>query len=373
VVLALCGRGVVGPVCIGVLALNLRAYKKGTACGAFFNGELAFSFGLLAPLGYACRVDVAQFPSQQDAYKQQDGKPHTQGQCPCHAARLVALRLSAAQHEEQGCTQAGQNGEKCNGDKYAHGRDYLVSRGVRHLLVGIAAVVAVVLALSLGRWQLDRAAQKEALAQSIRTEGSKAVLTASDILQSTQRGELVHRAVRLQGRWLSERTVYLDNRQMLGRVGFFVFTPLQLADSPAVVLVQRGWAPRNFENRTTLPKVETAAGQVVVDGRMAPPPSKLYEPGPSSAGAIRQNLDLAQFRQETGLPLLQDLSVVQTGAASEGLLREWPEINLGVDKHYGYAVQWFALAALIVVLYAWFQLRPVFIVSKDSHVARQPE
>src|SRR3990167_8053123 len=133
----------------------------------------------------------------------------------------------------------------------------------------MAAVAAVALAVSLGRWQLDRAAQKEALAQSIRTEGSKAALTASDILQATRRDALVHRTVRLQGRWLAERTVYLDNRQMQGRVGFFVLTPLQLADSPSVVLVQRGWAPRNFENRTALPMVQTPKELVFVEGRMA--------------------------------------------------------------------------------------------------------
>lgn len=243
----------------------------------------------------------------------------------------------------------------------------------RRGLVAVAALAAVAATLSLGRWQLDRAAQKEALAQSIRTQGAKAALTAAEVLDARDRAGLVHRSVRLQGQWLAERTVYLDNRQMQGRVGFFVLTPLQLADSPVVVMVQRGWAPRNFESRATLPALQTPSGLVVVQGRMAPPPSKLYEPGPSATGAIRQNLDLAQFQQETGLPLLQDLSVVQTGAASEGLLREWPEINLGVDKHYGYAAQWFALAALIVVLYAWFQLRPLLFVSKDSHVSRQPE
>lgn len=248
-----------------------------------------------------------------------------------------------------------------------------MSANLRRVVVGIAAIAAVAVTVSLGRWQLDRAAQKEALAQSIQTQGRKLALTASEILQANPRDALVHRTVRLEGRWLPERTVYLDNRQMQGRVGFFVLTPLQLADSPAVVLVQRGWAPRNFENRAALPVVQIPSEPVVVEGRMAPPPSKLYEPGPSASGAIRQNLDLAQFQQETGLPLLQDLSVVQTGAASEGLLREWPEINVGVDKHYGYAAQWFALAALIVALYAWFQLRPALFVSKDSHVSRQPE
>jgi surfeit locus 1 family protein len=283
------------------------------------------------------------------------------------------LGLAATQHEEQGRPQTGKDGEERNGYKVCHAGDYPVSTRLRRVLVAMAALIAVAATVSLGRWQLDRAAQKEALAQSIRTQGSKAALAASDLLATTDRTGLVHRSVRLQGQWLAERTVYLDNRQMHGRVGFFVLTPLQLADSPAVVLVQRGWVPRNFEDRAALPVVQTPGGPVVVEGRMAPPPSKLYEPGPSATGAIRQNLDLAQFQQETGLPLLQDLSVVQTGAASEGLLREWPEINLGVDKHYGYAAQWFALAALIVVLYAWFQLRPLLFVSKDSHVSRQPE
>jgi surfeit locus 1 family protein len=274
------------------------------------------------------------------------------------------LRLAAAQHEEQGCAQAGDDGKECKGYKVCHAGDYPVSARLRRVLVAMATVAAVVLTVSLGRWQLDRAAQKEGLAQSIRTQGSKAALAASDVLTTSDRTGLVHRSVRLQGHWLAERTVYLDNRQMQGRVGFFVLTPLQLADSPAVVLVQRGWAPRNFEDRTALPAVQTPGGLVLVEGRMAPPPSKLYEP---------QNLDLTRFQQETGLPLLTDLSVVQTGAAGDGLQREWPEINLGVDKHYGYAAQWFALAALIVVLYAWFQLCPLLFVSKDSHVSRQPE
>ena len=44
------------------------------------------------------------------------------------------------------------------------------------------------------------------------------------------------------------------------------------------------------------------------------------------------------------------------GAASQGLLRDWPQINAGVQKHYGYAFQWFGLSVLVVLLYVWFQL-----------------
>lgn len=87
---------------------------------------------------------------------------------------------------------------------------------------------------------------------------------------------------------------------------------------------------------------------------MASPPAKLYEFAASPSGPIRQNLDLAQWRAETGLALLE-IAVRQTGAPSDGLLRDWPEAASGAEKNYGYAVQWWALSGLIAVLYVWFQ------------------
>jgi cytochrome oxidase assembly protein ShyY1 len=71
---------------------------------------------------------------------------------------------------------------------------------------------------------------------------------------------------------------------------------------------------------------------------------------------IRQNLDLVAFRTETRLPLRTDLTLQQAGAASEGLLRDWPAPALGVEKHQGYAFQWFGLTGLVALLYVWFQL-----------------
>jgi cytochrome oxidase assembly protein ShyY1 len=52
---------------------------------------------------------------------------------------------------------------------------------------------------------------------------------------------------------------------------------------------------------------------------------------------------------------LSGLSLLQTDAPSQGLLREWPAPVSGIERHYGYAFQWFALSLLIAVLYFWFQ------------------
>lgn len=221
-------------------------------------------------------------------------------------------------------------------------------------LVTLAAVIGVATTVSLGRWQLSRAAQKETLQAAMDARAAQSVLRASDLRQASDWDALVHQHATLRGTWVAARTVYLDNRQMNAKVGFFVLTPFLLEGGGAIV-VQRGWVPRNFEQREQVPAVQTPVGVVDIEGRIAPPPSKLYEPGSPSGGAIRQNLDLAQYRAETGLALLP-IALVQTGSASEGLLREWPAVNLGVEKHYGYAFQWFGLAALIAGLYLWFQV-----------------
>jgi len=232
--------------------------------------------------------------------------------------------------------------------------------------MALSTLLGVSVTLSLGFWQLRRASQKEALTAAIAASESRLTLDAAAFLQSPHPLDQLHQSVHLRGTWVPGHQVYLDNRQMNAKVGFFVLTPLRIEGSERVLMVQRGWIPRNFESRESLPTVETPAGVVEITGRIALPPSKLYEPGEAAPGAIRQNLDLPQFRLETGLPVDDTLMLVQTGGASEGLLREWPVVSLGVEKHYGYAFQWFALAALIAGLFGWFQVRPLFIVSKDE-------
>ncbi len=276
---------------------------------------------------------------------------------------------STFEHEEKRRCEGSNDGDKSQGYKHIHGQDYPVKSRTRFIVLTLATVIAVLMTGSLGRWQLSRAAQKEALQATMDAQGKRPPLQLADILRAKESSALLHQPAHLRGTWVDGTTVYLDNRQMDGKVGFFVFTVLRLqteiiakADgnlAPTSILVQRGWIPRNFERRSELPPVQTPTEAVEVLGYIAPPPSKLYEPGSPGLGAIRQNLDLAQFAKEKGL-LLLPFTLQQTGAASEGLRRDWPAVNLGVEKHYGYAFQWFGLATLVALLYLWFQIvRPI--------------
>ena len=224
----------------------------------------------------------------------------------------------------------------------------------------LAAALAVGVALRLGFWQLDRAAQKESAQALMAARSAAPVLDAASFatLCCADPAALHYRTLRLRGQWLAQHSVWLENRQMNGRPGFFLVTPLRLEGRAEALLVQRGWAVRDADDRTQLPDVSAPAGTVEVEGLIAPPPARLYEFAASASGVIRQNLDLPAFAAQTGLVLLP-VSLLQRdppGGGRDLLLRQWPRPAVDVQKHHGYAFQWFALGALMTGLYVWFQL-----------------
>ena len=238
------------------------------------------------------------------------------------------------------------------------------------MLVLVAALLAALGTARLGFWQLDRAQQKLDLQARLQARAVLPPLGPTELPGDAAAAQAQYdRPVQLRGRWLSEHTLYLDNRQMNARQGFYVLTPLRLPSGDAV-LVQRGWMPRDFIDRARLAPLPAQPGALLISGRLAPPPSKLFSLADAEQGPIRQNLDLAAYAREIGVAL-RPWSVLQTAPAQadrqagatdpadDGLQRQWPQVAVDVSKHYGYAFQWFALCALVLGLTLWFQvLRP---------------
>jgi surfeit locus 1 family protein len=228
-------------------------------------------------------------------------------------------------------------------------------------LVWLGVIVAVAGTARLGVWQLDRAAQKTRLEQAVNERAQLPPLPAEQLARRPDAVEAqLHRRTALSGRWMASHTVALDNRPLHGRAGFVVVTPLELAPGDAV-LVQRGWVPRNAQDRTRLPALDTSPGDVHVQGRVAPWPSHRFELAAAAEhGPIRQNLDAAQLAREAGVAL-RPLSLLQLDGPDgpdrrNALVREWPVPAQDVWKHHGYALQWFALSALIAGLTVWYRL-----------------
>lgn len=236
-----------------------------------------------------------------------------------------------------------------------------VPRSRSFYVVTLAMLLGVALTMRLGFWQLSRAAEKEQRQAEITAQMQAPVLSTPFLLAAPLNFKRLHQRVVLQGHWFPEHTVYLDNRPMNGRAGFWVLTPLQL-DANTRILVQRGWLPRHQVDRTLLPDMQTPTGQVQVQGRIAPPPSDLMTlsaapvqvTASSELSQIRQNIEMQAFEAKVGGTFAA--TVLQTDQASDGLLRDWPQITAGVEKNLAYAFQWFCLAALQLILYIWFQI-----------------
>lgn len=236
-------------------------------------------------------------------------------------------------------------------------------------IIALAGLATTLVTARLGLWQLDRARQKEAVQASVESRALMPELAFAALADDpSAAGGQHHRVARLSGHWMPEHTVFLDNRPMNGRPGFFVLTPLRLDDGSAI-LVQRGWQPRDrLDPRRTEAVPTPADTRIEVRGRVAPPPSRLMEFAPAEQGPIRQNLDWIAFPQEIGRPLrpvtLQqlepalvcDASRTCDQALNDDLRRDWTVVAGSADKNRGYAAQWFALSLLVMTLLVWFQV-----------------
>jgi cytochrome oxidase assembly protein ShyY1 len=232
---------------------------------------------------------------------------------------------------------------------------------LRYVMLLAFAAAAFVVTLSLGNWQTRRAAQK--LAIESQWEAAERATPRELTARTLPLPEQLPLRVRLRGEFDHSKSVWLDNRQLDARPGFWVITPLKL-EGGAVVLVNRGWAARDASDRTRRPPVAEPAGTVVIEGLAVTHAPRLLELGEGgNAGplpAIWQNLDYAQYESASGVSVAR-LLVQQAGqtadALDDGLVRRWVRPASGVDKHRGYAFQWYALSGLIAVLVLFFGAR----------------
>ncbi|NMG44926.1 SURF1 family protein [Aromatoleum toluvorans] len=212
------------------------------------------------------------------------------------------------------------------------------------LLAGIALAL---LTLQLGNWQTRRAAEKAELQAAYRAAVERPAQPPGAMPPADWQ------KLELRGEWLPGRSILIDNRVHQGHAGYHVVTPMQLAGQGGVVLVNRGWIAASAD-RTQLPRIDNPPGAIVVTGRVRHPDAKPFLlGGDTSSGPVRQALDLSRYRAETHLPVA-DFYVQQTSPAADGLIRDWPEPDAGIDRHRGYALQWYALSALATALTLWY-------------------
>lgn len=224
-----------------------------------------------------------------------------------------------------------------------------LKRGYPRLLL-VMLLVAICLAMA---WlQLWRAETRGATFERV-----QAALLSTPVSLSPQqrdREKLIDRAAIARGRWLAEKTLFLDNKIHRSRPGYHVLTPLQLSGSEVVVLVNRGWIAAQ-RLRSELPSVPTATGEVEVSGVTRSFEIRVFELQESPPqGSVWQHVREADYRRHSGQDTLPVL-LLQTGVDSDGLIRDWGSTQNPASKHYGYMAMWlvFAIMAAAYGFFAW--------------------
>lgn len=239
----------------------------------------------------------------------------------------------------------------------------------RRPVAAMAMICLVAIGTSLGIWQLKRAAYKENIAASLQAKEQAEPLSAN--AKAWMLNEALHHRMMAKGIYLPTKAIWLENRpHPRGRdpqtgiaTGFFLLMPLQLSNEKTIIWVNRGWAPRSFDQLNKVPEVITPKGEVEVAGVVFEAAGKTYELGKDGVGVasdgllIQENLDLAKIQQSEGTQQLPFILRQDENAVKDGLQRLWASPDSGAEKHLGYAFQWFALACMSLIFWVVTGLR----------------
>ena len=208
----------------------------------------------------------------------------------------------------------------------------------------------LLLVLSLGVWQIDRGYNKKELENTFLERQSQPVkeIKYNSFLESD-----LYRNVVLEGRYL-ENIFLLDNKIYNGKPGLKVFSPFETTNN-SLVLVSRGWV--EFEDRSNLPIIKTINNVFKIQGVLRPESKDFVleneEMNNKNNPILVQTINLSELSNFLGKPLspyILELSELSESA----FIKTWQPINLSSFRHFGYAVQWFGLAIVLIVGYVFF-------------------
>lgn len=225
----------------------------------------------------------------------------------------------------------------------------------------LATLAILPVLLALGAWQFERAVWKQGLIDKEAEISQLAPAALLDVVDSPASAD--YRPVYMTGSYDLGHQLLLDNRIYKRRPGYEVLTPLRLKGQQAVVLVNRGWVPLG-PSRADLPDLPGPADERLVTGTIARLPEKIFRldaAEESHAGwpQVIQNIDLELIGERLGqavLPVVVLLDMKDT----DGFARDWqPVYGIMPDKHRAYAMQWFSLALVLVIIYAGVNTRRI--------------
>jgi len=233
------------------------------------------------------------------------------------------------------------------------------------LIPTLATLIMFPLLLTLGFWQLDRAAQKQTLYDNFIERTGRGSVDLNKLLALPGvADDILWRRGWIQGRYTDAGVFLLDNQVMGGRAGYFVYSPFEMAGTDLWILVNRGWVAAG-DYRDRAPDIAEASGSYTLTGTVVDFP---MSPGLLMSNDMQDSQALAPgvYRvQAVGRDVFEGLlghtvypyEFRLDQESASGFMRDWVQPGSGMERHLGYAFQWFALAAVLLVIYVSVNLQ----------------
>ena len=228
------------------------------------------------------------------------------------------------------------------------------------ILPTLAVLAMLPLLTSLGLWQLDRAAEKQALQTLLqeRLEKPAEHITKAGDLEA----DMTFRRAILDGYFDTKHQYLLDNRIYRGRAGYSVYTPFSLDKGESWIMVNRGWIAA-ARDRKKLPDIEVSGAEVKIEGVLGRPPGQLMQlaaPEDIHNGWPQrvQNLELEEVERQTGLRL-HDFVLHLDASSEHAYQQDWVPYVDTPQKNHAYAIQWFSMAVVLLLIYTGLNTRRI--------------
>lgn len=236
-------------------------------------------------------------------------------------------------------------------------RHYEFSPGLWPTLL---TLIVFPLLLTLGFWQLNRADQKAEMQAAFNERYDKPAVDLARLSDRHPAGAMHWRNVIVNGRY-AEHSYLLDNQVYAGETGYRVYTPLKLAGRDAAVLVERGWVALGTDRRH-VPDIPLPDGELQLNGRIVPAPATGIMLAEHRIESMAANLYRVQRISPEELSVHSELNllpyVVRLDSAPHAQDDEKSALGgFGRERHLGYAFQWFALAATLLIIYVFVNVK----------------
>ena len=209
-------------------------------------------------------------------------------------------------------------------------------------------IATLVLLISLGFWQLDRADEKRAIEDQIDSanSGDVKLIDSAEFLKDK---EYYH--VRLQGSYVGDKQFIYDNQIVDQISGYYVLTPLVLKGDSKAVLINRGFIPWNGR-RDKLADIDIGEELTEVKVQISKPVKRMELEASELTGdfpVLIQALDLDEMSTIASLDFASVVGLLSP-ETENGFVRQWEPYTGSIERHIGYAIQWFLMAFVLAFI-----------------------